>query len=66
MEASLDHPSRLASQHELALAYQANGQVKEAVTLLQHVAKVQRGVLAEDHPDRLASQHNLARAYDAN
>lgn len=26
-------PDRLASQHALALAYQANGQVKEAVTL---------------------------------
>jgi hypothetical protein len=35
-----DHPSRLASQHALAGAYQANGQVKDAVTLLQHVVKV--------------------------
>ena len=31
------HPDRLASQHALARAYQANGQVKEAVALLEHV-----------------------------
>jgi tetratricopeptide (TPR) repeat protein len=61
-----DHPDRLASQHELAGAYQANGQVKEAVTLLQHVVKVKEDVLAEDHPSRLASQHALAGAYQAN
>ena len=29
-----DHPSRLASQHALAMAYQANGHIKEAVSLL--------------------------------
>ncbi|KAL4788952.1 purine and uridine phosphorylase [Aspergillus venezuelensis] len=32
-----EHPSRLASQHGLARAYQANGQIKQAVELLQHV-----------------------------
>jgi NB-ARC domain/Tetratricopeptide repeat len=36
-----DHPDRLASQHELAGAYQANGQVKEAVSLLEQVVKIQ-------------------------
>jgi len=61
-----DHPDRLASQHALAGAYQANGQVKEAVTLLQHVVKVHADVLAEDHPSRLTSQHELAGAYQAN
>jgi tetratricopeptide (TPR) repeat protein len=30
-----DDPSRLASQHALATAYEANGQVKEAVQLLE-------------------------------
>ena len=53
-----DHPSRLASQHELAGAYQANGQVKEAVKLLERVVAIRTEVLAEDHPSRLASQHN--------
>ena len=35
-----DHPDRLASQHELAGVYQANGQVKEAVALLKEVVKI--------------------------
>jgi tetratricopeptide (TPR) repeat protein len=56
---------RLLSQHELAIVYQANGQIEEAVTLLEHVVKV-REKLAEDHPSRLASQHELAGAYQAN
>jgi tetratricopeptide (TPR) repeat protein len=50
----------------LAGAYQANGQVKEAVKLLERVVAIQAEVLAEDHPSRLASQHALARAYQAN
>ena len=29
-----DHPSQLASEHELAGAYQADGQVTEALKLL--------------------------------
>jgi tetratricopeptide (TPR) repeat protein len=61
-----DHPSRLASQHELAGAYQADGQAKEAVRLLEQVVAIEERVLAEDHPDRLASQHNLAVTYRAN
>ncbi|KAK7418712.1 hypothetical protein QQX98_003730 [Neonectria punicea] len=60
-----DHPDRLASQHVLAISYQANGRVKEAVKLLEHVVAVGE-TLAEDHPDRLASQHVLAVAYQAN
>jgi tetratricopeptide (TPR) repeat protein len=60
-----DHPSRLASQHELAGAYRANGQISKAVEMLEHVVKVE-GKLAEDHPDRLASQHALAGAYQDN
>ncbi|KAL9004632.1 MAG: hypothetical protein Q9188_002558 [Gyalolechia gomerana] len=60
-----DHPDRLASQHELARAYQADGQVKEAVKLLEHVIATREKVLKEDHPNRLASQHELARAYKA-
>ena len=57
-----DHPDRLDSQHELAGAYRANGQIKKAIDLLEYVINVERK-LAEDHPDRLASQHELARAY---
>ena len=60
-----DHPSRLTSQHELAVAYQADGQVKKAVELLQYVVVVQEKTLAEDHPFQLTSQHVLAMAYQA-
>ncbi|MDB5243361.1 MAG: putative kinesin light chain 1, partial [Spirosoma sp.] len=56
---------RLASQHELAGAYEADGQIKKAVALLEQVVAVQERTLAEDHPDRLASQHALAGAYQA-
>ncbi|KAK3940985.1 hypothetical protein QBC46DRAFT_432781 [Diplogelasinospora grovesii] len=65
-EAVKNHPSRLASQHELAGAYEANGQVKEAVALHEQVVAIRKRVLAEDHPERLASQHELAIAYRAN
>ena len=64
-KAAEDDSSLLASQHELAGAYRANGQVDEAVELLEHVVKVKEK-LAEDHPSRLASQHALAGAYRAN
>ncbi|KAK5699355.1 hypothetical protein LTS12_028461, partial [Elasticomyces elasticus] len=52
--------------HELAIADEANGQVKEAVELPEHVVAVRKEVLADDHPSRLASQHVLAMAYQAN
>ncbi|TQV93583.1 kinesin light chain 1 and [Cordyceps javanica] len=60
------HPSRLASQHALAIAYQANGQVKEAIQVLEHVVAIRKETLAKTHPSRLASQHMLAGAYQAN
>jgi tetratricopeptide (TPR) repeat protein len=61
-----DNADRLLSQHVLAGAYQANGQVEKAVKLLEHVVAIRADVLAKDHPDRLASQHELACAYQAN
>ncbi|KAF1963801.1 hypothetical protein CC80DRAFT_13282 [Byssothecium circinans] len=60
-----EHLDRLASQHELAGAYEADGQVQKAVQLLEHVVSVKEIVLVEEHPDRLASQHALAIAYEA-
>jgi hypothetical protein len=53
-------PDRLASQHELAGAYDDNGQTKEAVALLEHVDKVQETTLAATHPFRLLSERGLA------
>ncbi|KAL9088207.1 MAG: hypothetical protein Q9165_006334 [Trypethelium subeluteriae] len=60
-----EDPDRLASQHALAVVYRANGQIKEAIQLLEHVVAIQAR-LPEDHPDRLASQHALAVVYGAN
>ncbi|KAK5128650.1 hypothetical protein LTR08_003942 [Meristemomyces frigidus] len=51
--------------HALAGAYRANGQIKNAVELLEHVVKVKEANLADNHPSRLASQHDLAIAYQA-
>ena len=60
-----NHPNRLDSEHYLACAYQDNGQIVEAVELLEHIVKIKE-TLAEDRPNRLASQHELASAYLAN
>lgn len=42
-----DDPSRMASQHTLAMTYKANGQVREAIELLEHVTAVQKQMLAQ-------------------
>jgi tetratricopeptide (TPR) repeat protein len=60
-----DDPDRLLSQHVLAMAYRADGQVRKAVALLEHIVEVEEKTLAAEHPSRLASQHALARTYQA-
>lgn len=55
-----DHPSRVASQHALASAYQANGQIAQAVELLKHVVAIKQRMLRVDDPSRIASENNLA------
>ena len=60
-----DYPDRLASQHALAIAHRASGQVGDAVALLKQVVATEARTLAEGHPSRLASQHALASAYRA-
>ncbi|KAL8294754.1 hypothetical protein RB600_000623 [Gaeumannomyces tritici] len=57
---SEEHPSRLASQQVLAIAYRTDRQAKKAVDLLEHVVAIRRRTLSEEHPDRLASQRVLA------
>ena len=58
-----DHPSRLASQHVLAGAYQANGQIKEAIALLEHVVATREKTLAEE-PLRLLSIETIKSGND--
>ena len=45
-----DHHFRLTSQYMLAIAYQADGQTRKAVNLLEHVVRVEERTLAEEHP----------------
>lgn len=59
-----DYPNRLGLQYALALACQANGQVKEAIALLEHVVKIRWTILAPGHPDRLALEHTLSYFYN--
>ena len=58
-----DHPERLASQHALAMAYKADGQVSKAIKLLEEVVAIREKVLREDHPNRLRSKRRLLQLY---
>lgn len=60
-----DHPDRLASQHELAIAYDAIERISEEVKLLEDVVKM-RETLPGNHPSRVISQYALVDAYLAN
>jgi hypothetical protein len=55
-----DHPSRLASQHALGIAYQANGQISEAVELLKPVVVIKQRKFRVNHPSRSVSEDLLA------
>ena len=47
-------------QHALALAYRANGQAKEAVTLLEQVVGIKGKIYNKDHPSRKVSENVLS------
>lgn len=55
-----DHPSRLASQHALAVAYRANGQISEAVELLKPVVLIKQRKLHVNHRSRTVSEDLFA------
>lgn len=40
-------------------AYEANGEVANAIALLEDVVAIRKQTLAETHPDRLASEASL-------
>jgi hypothetical protein len=58
-----EHPQRLESQHVLAGAYQADGQVEKVVALMEHVIAVKARVFRDDYPSRLVSIEVLEDMY---
>ena len=54
-----EHRHRLASQHVLAMAYLADGQIKKAVELMEHVVAIKKLVYRKDDPSRLVSESVL-------
>ena len=58
-----DHPSTLASRHNLAGAYRAAGRLDEAIALHEQNLEDSTHILGPHHPDTLASRNNLAGAY---
>lgn len=46
------HPSRLASQHNLATLYWKIGDPSASFQIMKHFVAVRRQVLDDDHPDR--------------
>ncbi|MFN8083979.1 MAG: tetratricopeptide repeat protein [Dermatophilaceae bacterium] len=60
-----DHPDTLASRNNLAGAYQAAGDLGQAIPLYEATLTDIERVLGPDHPDTLASRNNLAYAYES-
>jgi hypothetical protein len=58
------HLDRLTSQHKLAIACRANGQLQKAVEPLEGVVEVDTKSLAQDHPLRLVSAELLVELRD--
>ncbi|KEF57530.1 uncharacterized protein A1O9_05447 [Exophiala aquamarina CBS 119918] len=56
-------PAKLRPQRELASAYGMNGEIKEAVLLLEEVVKIQEETILKHHLDRLLSLHSPAVVY---
>ncbi|KFY74489.1 hypothetical protein V499_05485 [Pseudogymnoascus sp. VKM F-103] len=59
------HYKRLISQHNVANAYHASGEVEKAIEIFEQVVEAQED-LHITNGRRLMSQHELARAYVAN
>ena len=58
-----DHPSTLASRHNLASAYQDAGRLNDAIALYEQNLEDRARTLGPDHRDTLTSRNNLASAY---
>jgi tetratricopeptide (TPR) repeat protein len=57
------HPDTLAARHNLAFAYETDGQLDEAIRQYEQTAADRAKVLGPDHPDTLSICHNLAFTY---
>lgn len=58
-------PAKVDSQRALAVAYQFDGKIQKALSLLEEVVKIEQP-LAKDHPDRVATLHTLGVVYHDN
>jgi hypothetical protein len=57
------HPDRLASEFVLARAYVSDGQIKQAVEMLEYVVRIKTRILAENDPSLHRSQRLLQYCY---
>jgi tetratricopeptide (TPR) repeat protein len=57
-----NHSDRLASQHNLAVAYRNDGRTKDALGLLEHIVEITEDKLEETDERRLTLQHQLGIA----
>jgi serine/threonine protein kinase len=58
-----DHPDTLVSMNNLAVAYQASGQLGKAMTLLVETLEKMKAKLGPDHRETLNSMNSLAQAF---
>jgi serine/threonine protein kinase len=58
-----DHLETVASKHDLAMLYRAQGKYALAEALYQEVLAVRTAKLGADHPDTLTTQQHLALEY---
>jgi tetratricopeptide (TPR) repeat protein len=55
-----EHPSTLASMHEMGVALGDQGKYSEAEKMHQETLALKETALGKEHPETLASMHNLA------
>lgn len=58
--------STLQSQDELAFCYLASEKYPEAVSLLENIVKIRKGIEAPEHLSSLSSRYKLGHAYNGN
>ncbi|MFJ3310884.1 FxSxx-COOH system tetratricopeptide repeat protein, partial [Streptomyces sp. NPDC086549] len=59
------HPDTLSIRNNLALAYEAAGDLRRAIPLFESTLVQREQVLGDTHPDTLTSRSNLAYVYQA-